>query len=192
MPEYNSEWTLFLDRDGVINKRLPGKYVREISEFEFHYKVPEAIAIFSQLFARIIVVTNQQGIGKQLMTEADLESVHKHMFREVENAGGQIEAVYFCPDLKTDANPCRKPSPVMGLWAQSDFPDINFKKAIMVGDSLCDMQFGKSLKMETVLVENNREEMEKIIDLEKANAAFKVDRKVSGLWELAEQLESEF
>lgn len=191
MPEYNSKWTLFLDRDGVINKRLPGKYVREIGEFEFLYKVPEAIAICSQIFARIIVVTNQQGIGKQLMTEAELEVVHQFMFEEIERAGGKVDAVYFCPDLKTDANPCRKPSPVMGLWAQSDFPEINFKKAIMVGDSLCDIQFGKSLKMETVLVETNREEMKNILDLEKADHNFRVDRKVSGLWELAKQIENE-
>lgn len=192
MPKYDSEWTLFLDRDGVINKRLPGKYVKTIDAFEFLNLVPEAIARCSRIFGRIIVITNQQGIGKQLMTETDLESVHKHMFEEVEIAGGQIEAVYFCPDLKTDANPCRKPSPIMGLWAQSDFPDINFKKAIMVGDSLCDIQFGKNLKMETVLVETNREEMKKILDLEKADPGFKVDRKVSGLWELAELLDSEF
>ncbi len=62
----------------------------------------------------------------------------------------------------------------------------------MVGDSLCDIQFGKTLKMETVLVENNSEEMKKILELEKADHQFRVDRKVSGLWELAEQIESEF
>ncbi len=122
MPEYNSEWTLFLDRDGVINKRLPGKYVRKIEEFEFLPLVPQAIARFSLIFGRIIVVTNQQGIGKQLMTEAELEVVHKFMFQEIEKSGGIVEAVYFCPDLKTDANPCRKPSPCHGTLGTIRFP----------------------------------------------------------------------
>ncbi len=189
MHNYNSEWTLFLDRDGVINKRLPGRYVGDISEFEFLFKVPEAIAMFSRIFGHIIVVTNQQGVGKKLMTEEQLGIVHQHMYEEVEMAGGQIDAVYFCPDLKTDANPCRKPSPIMALWAQRDFPTINFKKSIMVGDSLSDILFGKALKMETVLVETNRKEMKAVSEMEKNDRSFRVDLKVSGLWELAELIE---
>ncbi|KAA3622236.1 MAG: HAD-IIIA family hydrolase [Bacteroidetes bacterium] len=192
MLKYNEDWTLFLDRDGVINKRLPGRYVGDIEEFEFLFNVPNAIAKFSQIFGQIIVITNQQGVGKKLMTEEQLGAVHQHMYEKVEMAGGQIDAVYFCPDLKTDANPCRKPSPIMGLWAQRDFPKINFKKSIMVGDSLSDILFGKALKMETVLVETNREEMKAVLEMEKNERNFQVDRKVSGLWELAELIENEF
>lgn len=190
MLKYNSEWTLFLDRDGVINKRLPGRYVEDIEEFEFLHNVPEAIARFSLIFGRIIVVTNQQGIGKELMTETQLEAVHQHMYEGIEKAGGQVDAVYFCPDLKTDANPCRKPSPIMALWAQRDFPEINFRKSVMVGDSLSDMVFGHTLKMETVLVETNREEMAAVIEKEGSDRHFKVDRKVAGLWELADLIET--
>lgn len=75
-------WTLFLDRDGVINERLMGAYVRSIDEFKFLQEIPETIAQLSTIFGRVIVVTNQQGIGKGLMTERNLEEVHAYIDRK--------------------------------------------------------------------------------------------------------------
>jgi D-glycero-D-manno-heptose 1,7-bisphosphate phosphatase len=150
--------TLFLDRDGVINRRLPGRYVQEWSEFHFLPGVPETIARLCTHFDRVVVVTNQQGIGKGLMSAEDLHAVHPQMVAAVEKAGGRIDGIYFCPDLASSQDNCRKPAPAMGLWARRDFPEIDFERSVMVGDSLSDMVFGKELGMLTVLITSKEEE----------------------------------
>lgn len=148
----DKDWTLFLDRDGVINRRLPGQYVTSKQDFEFLPGVLDSLRYLSSRFATIVVVTNQQGIGKNLMTEEDLKAVHSYMIESIHKNGGRIDGVYFCPKLSTSAQNCRKPKIDMGLWAKRDFPKIKFQKAIMVGDSITDMDFGKRLEMTTVLV----------------------------------------
>lgn len=141
------EWTLFLDRDGVINRRIIDGYVTRPEEFEFLNNVPESIATLSGIFNRIIVVTNQQGIGKGLYTTEDLKQVHEKMLRGVENAGGKISAVYFAPQLAAENSPMRKPGIGMALKAREDFPEIDFSKSIMVGDSKSDMEFALAAGM---------------------------------------------
>jgi D-glycero-D-manno-heptose 1,7-bisphosphate phosphatase len=157
IPHFDKSWTLFLDRDGVINHRLPGAYVRNWEEFDFMEGVPNAIAAFSQIFGRIVVVTNQQGIGKGLMTAEQLVTLHDKMYRKIIDAGGRIDAVYFCPKLAIENPICRKPEAGMAYQAQRNFPEINFKKSVMVGDSLSDMGFGSKVGMWNVLVETNEE-----------------------------------
>ena len=150
-------WTLFLDRDGVINRRLPGAYVQEWSTFEFLPGVEGAIAQFTKCFDRIIVVTNQQGIGKGLMTLEDLQEIHDRMQAAIDHAGGRIDAVYACPDLAKNDPPRRKPNIGMALDAEADFPDIDFTRAVMVGDSASDLEFGRRLGMLLVLIEGKGE-----------------------------------
>jgi D-glycero-D-manno-heptose 1,7-bisphosphate phosphatase len=162
MTPFNDSWTLFLDRDGVINERLPGAYVREWSEFHFFPGNLEALSRLGQIFGRIIVVTNQQGIGKGLMTEEELERVHINMRAIIEAWGSHIDGIYHCPDLKTKPNNCRKPNPDMALQAKADFPEIDFEKSVMVGDSLSDLEFGNNLAMTTIWIENKTDELEKI------------------------------
>ncbi len=153
-------WTLFLDRDGVINKRLPGRYVRHWEEFEFCKGSLAAIVKLRKHFARIVVVTNQQGIGKKIMTEKMLEKVHRRLRKEVAAAGGNLDQIYHCPGLAKENPPCRKPNPGMGLQAQKDFPEINFAKSIIVGDSISDIEFGIGLGMMTVFITTKEEEQE--------------------------------
>lgn len=184
----NKEWTLFLDRDGVINKRLPGRYVSNPGEFEFLEQVPEAIAEFSKKFGRIVVVTNQQGIGKGLMTEQQLATVHDFMQEGLNKAGGHLDAVYHCPDLHIHNPPNRKPSPGMGYLAKEEFPEIDFDKSIIAGDSLSDMLFGVNLGMKTVLIKTNSEEVDKVAKLEAEDASIQINLKVDGLIELAQLL----
>jgi histidinol-phosphate phosphatase family protein len=148
----SKDWTLFIDRDGVINKRLVDDYVKSWDEFEFLDGVLDAIKKFSETFGKIVVVTNQQGIGRKLMKEDTLIDIHQKMTEEIATAGGRIDRVYFCPDLKDSGSFNRKPQIGMGLKARKDFPGINFKKSIIAGDSKSDMQFGKRLKMKTVLI----------------------------------------
>jgi histidinol-phosphate phosphatase family protein len=148
----DKRWTLFLDRDGVINRRIPGDYVKAPEALEILPGVPAAMNIFASTFGRIIIVTNQQGIGKGLMTFDDLEKVHKKMKTEIEAAGGRADAVFVAPMLAEENHIMRKPGVGMGLAARRQFPEISFRHSIMAGDSLSDMQFGKSLKMKTVLI----------------------------------------
>lgn len=148
----DKSWTLFLDRDGVVNKLLPNAYVRNLQEFEFNNGVLEAIKILSEKFGRICIVTNQQGIGKGLMTEQDLMQIHEYMLAEIKKAGGKIDAVYFAPGLDTPDNFLRKPNTGMAMQAKKDFPEIDFSKAVMVGDSELDMRFADNAGMKKFFI----------------------------------------
>lgn len=160
----SGDWALFLDRDGVINRRIIDDYVKKPEEFEFLPGVLDAIAAFSKHFKRIFVVTNQQGIGKGLMSEEDLALIHANMLAEIENTGGQIDEIYYCPDLRGTGSKHRKPEIGMALQAQKDFPEVDFSRSIMVGDSISDMQFGKTAGMLTVFVDPEQKVKSEFID----------------------------
>jgi histidinol-phosphate phosphatase family protein len=145
-------WSLFLDRDGVLNERFPGDYVKKPEDFKFITGVKQSLSIFAGIFNPVVVVTNQQGIGRGLMTNAQLDLIHNKMLDEVRESGGRIDAVFFSPDLKNTRSFSRKPAIGMGLKARKQFPNINFKKSIMVGDTYSDILFGHRLGMFTVLV----------------------------------------
>lgn len=146
---------LFLDRDGVINRRIEGDYVKTPAEFEFLPHVPEALAKLTGHFKHIFIVTNQQGIAKGRFTEEDLTQVHAHMCREIERTGGHIDKIYHCPD--SEGSPNRKPAIGMALQALADFPDITFGNSLMVGDSISDLQFGQAAGMTSVFLTNGTE-----------------------------------
>lgn len=159
MIKLSEGWTLFLDRDGVINNRIPDGYIASAEQFQFIDGVKEAIKLLSNSFERIIVVTNQQGIGKGLMTEKQLELIHNKMLEQINEAGGRIDLILFSPDLKGRNSFTRKPSVGMGLKARKIFPGIKFNKSIMVGDTPSDIIFGYRLGMKTALISNNVNEI---------------------------------
>ena len=159
LSKIDKSWTLFLDRDGVINHEKHLDYIHTWDEFSFYDGAREAIAVFAKIFSRLIVVTNQKGIGKGVTNREDLELIHKNMITEITKAGGRIDAVYFCPDLEDDSLN-RKPNPGMGLQAKMDFPEIGFGKAIMVGNTLSDMQFGRNLGVKTIFLPTTRPEVD--------------------------------
>lgn len=157
-------WTLFLDRDGVINLLYPNDYVKKWEEFYFLEGSLDALKKLSEVFKRILIVTNQQGVGKALMTKEDLQNIHDEMLKEVRKYGGRIHAIYAATDLvENDTKQMRKPQIGMALKAKKDFVEIDFAKCIMVGDSVSDMQFGKSAGMLTVFVGDPK----KVQELEK-------------------------
>lgn len=151
-PARGKGWTLFLDRDGVINTRLPGDYVRRPEDFHFLPGVPEAMGLLRQMFDRMVVVTNQQGIGKGLMSTDDLARVHRHMQTELERHGVTLDGIHHCPGLEADHPMGRKPLPGMAFQAMARYPDIVLERAVMVGDSGSDIEFGRRLGMWTVKV----------------------------------------
>lgn len=159
LSDIDPSWTLFLDRDGVINKRLPGDYVKHLSEFEFLPGVPSALQTLRPMFRRMILVTNQQGIGKGIMSISDLDMIHQHLADELGYLGVRFDAMLFCPDLASTPDNCRKPAPAMALEAQKQFPDIHFSKSLMVGDSCSDMEFGRNLGMRSIFIHHPGEKM---------------------------------
>ncbi len=164
--KFNTQgFSLFLDRDGVINRRIVDDYVKNISEFEFLPDVKQAIKLLSSYFEKIFVVTNQQGIGKGLMTEDDLLKVHSFMFDEINKSGGHINKIYYCPQRQEEGSINRKPNVGMAMQAKGDFPEIKFNNSVMVGDSASDMEFGRRLGMITVLVGDKEEVEDKLFDL---------------------------
>lgn len=150
--DIDDTWTLFLDRDGVINERIMSGYVRNVEEFKFLPNVPESIAELSKIFGNVFIVTNQQGIGKGLMTESNLSEIHTYMQTEVEKRGGKITKCYYAPGIASPNNQMRKPKPGMALLAQRQFKSVDFRKSVMVGDSDSDIVFGKNLGMKTVRI----------------------------------------
>lgn len=145
----DKSWTLFLDRDGVINDERIGAYVLNWEQFIFSKGVLEAFKLLSQKFGRIIIVSNQRGVGKALMTEDDLLEIHKEMQKEVESAGGHIDGIYYCTDV-SDTHQSRKPNPGMAVDAVRDFSEIDLAQSIMVGNKPSDMRFGRAAGMFTV------------------------------------------
>lgn len=176
----DKSWSLFLDRDGVINVRKLDAYVLKPDDFIFCEEAENSISRLSQLFGPVVVVTNQQGIGKGLMSEDDLQAIHTKMVSGIEAAGGRIDKIYYCPELKEAHSFFRKPAPGMALKAKKDFPVIQFKKSVMVGDTISDMRFGKQLKMLTVFIGDEKELISKNHKL--------IDYAFSGLKEFADFL----
>lgn len=151
----DDSWTLFLDRDGVINKRKMDGYIDHIQNFVFLPSVFSGLKRISKQFNRIFIVTNQQGVGKGWITKKTVEDIHLKMLRDFQKEGIAIDKIYVAYNLKGAENDRRKPHPIMGLEAKNDFPTVDFTKAIMVGDTETDLQFGKNLGMKVVWIKND-------------------------------------
>jgi D-glycero-D-manno-heptose 1,7-bisphosphate phosphatase len=158
MVKFDKTWTLFLDRDGVINNRIVDEYISEWDDFDFISGSIKAIEKLSGIFGRVVVVTNQAGIGKGLMTEKQLHEVHRNLLKTIDLLDGRIDKIYYCPDKPDSKSPNRKPETGMALQAKADFPEIDFAKSVMVGDSNSDMDFGKRLGMTCVFIEGKKED----------------------------------
>jgi len=155
--QIDKSWTLFLDRDGVINHEKHQDYVYKYDEFIFYDGVPEAMKQLCDLFGLVIITTNQRGVGRGLMTEADLKLIHDQMIVDIEKAGGRIDGIYYC--IANDANdPCRKPNPGMILLAKKEYPAIDLQKSLIVGNNMSDMEFGRNAGIHTVFVKTTNPE----------------------------------
>jgi len=156
----DTKWTLFLDRDGVINERNFDGYITHPNDFIFRDRVLETLPKLNALFGRIIIITNQQGVAKNIMTESNLEEVHRYMQEMILKAGGEIDKIYAATNFKGAENDRRKPGNSMALEAINDFPSIDLKKSIMVGDTDSDILFGKKNGMKTVLIRSKEKTIE--------------------------------
>ena len=145
---------LLLDRDGVINVLRPGDYVKNWDEFVFCEGALEALKLLNPLFRRIVIVTNQRGVGRRLMSLSDLESIHGKMLSEISSAGGRIDRIYCCTATNPD-DPRRKPNPGMAAEILADFPEVDFSRSLMVGDSESDLEFARRAGIPAVILEES-------------------------------------
>lgn len=136
---------LLLDRDGVLNELLPGDYVKNWNEFKFRTGVLEGLSKLANAFTYIFIITNQQGIGKHLMSEEDLIQIHNKMLNEIRNSGGRIDHIAYCPHLASENCTCRKPKTGMVEMLFNKFPKAKSSRVYLLGDSASDFELGQSL-----------------------------------------------
>ncbi len=151
LQDITNEWTLFLDRDGVINIEKKNGYVCSHAEFTFYPNTLAALANLRKYFGKILIATNQRVVGKKIITEDTLQDIHARMITQISNTGGRIDAIYYATACEDD-NFYRKPQIGMALKAQEEYPEIQPSKSIMIGNSMSDMEFGKNAGMHTVFV----------------------------------------
>ena len=150
----NRSLTVFVDRDGVLNRKPPeGDYVKHPDELQMLPGAAAAIARLNTAGIRVILVTNQRGIGRGLMTEEDYHAVHDRLCRYLSADGAHLDAEYHCPDTD-DSSPCRKPHTGLFVAAIHDFPGIDPADSWVVGDSSADMDAGCQLGCRTIMVGN--------------------------------------
>ncbi len=143
---------VFLDRDGVINRKAPeGAYIESPDELELIAVSAEAIARLTKAGLFVVVVTNQRGVARGLMSAADLDAVHRKMADELAVEGASIDAIYACLHEKTAHCECRKPRPGMLLEAAQDH-SIDLGRSWMIGDRESDMLAGKRAGCRTIRV----------------------------------------
>lgn len=141
-PTANQRKAIFFDRDGVINRRIYGGYVKTWAEFELLEEVAQTIKAIKEMGYLAIVITNQQGVGKGLMTEEDLIGLHGRMqdhLHELESV--RFDDIYYSTEMKEGATR-RKPSPAMLLEAAEKW-DIDLEKSWIIGDSPSDVEAGR-------------------------------------------------
>ena len=142
---------VFVDRDGVINRRLPGDYVRTWSQFRFLPGARAGLRLLREAGYLLVVITNQRGIGRGLMSEADLAEVHRRMQVELLRAGAGLDAIFHCPHDRAEGCGCRKPKPGMLEQGLERF-HIDVARSWIVGDSLSDLKAGRAVGVRGILV----------------------------------------
>jgi D-glycero-D-manno-heptose 1,7-bisphosphate phosphatase len=143
---------VFFDRDGIVNVLLDNAYVRNINEFEFIPEFFDFYKIAKKLGFLTIIITNQQGIGKGIMTDEGLKIVHEFMQNEMLRlTGSKFDDIFSCGELHSANSYRRKPNPGMFLEAIEKW-DIEVTKSIMIGDSERDAESNGKVGIKSILI----------------------------------------
>ena len=147
---------VFLDRDGTINEDVG--YPRRYSQIKIYPESFRAVNRFNQAGLMAIVITNQSGIGRGLLTEEALADIHKKMLASFAKKKAHIDAFYYCPHYELSSVSryrnlcsCRKPNPGLALRAAGEF-DLDLPHSYMIGDKVEDILFGRNIQATPVLV----------------------------------------
>lgn len=166
---------VFLDRDGVINEVKTERvtFVNRPDQFYFLEGVLEAIKLLTDSDFEIFVVTNQGGVGLGYLSHEQLQSIHEHMLKEIEKAGGFIQEVSCCTHKPHEGCECRKPEAGMLLDLANKY-DIDISRSYMVGDREVDIEAGRKAGCTTILLADSTSHL------------YKADNMFSNLMEAAE------
>lgn len=144
---------LFLDRDGVINKKRED-YVKNIEEFEFLPNIFDALKKLNNLGITIIIITNQSIVNRKIISENQLNEIHDFMQKKMKERSCSITKIYFCPHRPDEKCSCRKPDTGMIEQAVKDF-NINLKNSLLIGDSESDIEAANRMKISSIKLETN-------------------------------------
>jgi D-glycero-D-manno-heptose 1,7-bisphosphate phosphatase len=143
---------VFLDRDGIINRKPPeGEYIFDWSRFQLLPGVETAIAKLNHSNRRVIVVTNQRGIALGLYSGIQVEALHAHLQQQLAERGAHIDAFYYCPHDNNQCD-CRKPKPGLLQQAFRDFPDAAPSNSLLIGDSVSDIECARNLAIPAIFI----------------------------------------
>lgn len=153
---------MFLDRDGVISEELSdGNYIAEWSQFRFIPGALEAIRLLTENLFDLMIVSNQAGVGRGLMTHEQLEKVTSRMLKEIGKNGGRIAGVYYCVHSPDSRCLCRKPGVALFERAAQERP-IQWEESFVVGDAQRDIEAGRRLNCRTILVLSGKTQKEEV------------------------------
>ena len=141
---------IFLDRDGVINRRIVGGYVCHWTQFKFLPGIRGALSKLSRLDLPLIVVSNQAGVAKGLVSPDSLREITERFVAELAREGSRIDAVYYCPHGQFDDCRCRKPRPGLLEQAAEDW-QLDLTASILIGDSISDLQAAAATQCPAIL-----------------------------------------
>ena len=144
---------LFLDRDGVINKKRED-YVKNINEFKFLPNILDALKKINNLGISIIIITNQSIVNRKIISENQLKEIHEYMLKTIEKNSCKITKIYYCPHHPDEKCNCRKPNTGMIEQAVKDFK-IDLSNALLIGDSNSDIQAANKMKMKSIKIETD-------------------------------------
>mgnify|MGYP006150147909 CR=1 FL=1 len=156
---------VFLDRDGVINK-LRKDYVKNLSEFEIILNVGKNLAKLSKNGFKIIVITNQSAINRNLLTTEELKKIHEFMINELHKDGCVINRIYYCPHRPDENCDCRKPKIALFKKALVEFFPSDLKNSWMIGDSQTDLEAANSCGIKGIKINSDQDiqiEIDKIL-----------------------------
>ena len=157
MKPLNGQKVIFLDRDGIINKKAnEHDYIKSWDQFVFIEGIAEAIKTFNENGFKVVVVTNQRGIALGMMNAEDVELIHNKMITDLEKKKAMIYRVIYCPHENAQCQ-CRKPEIGMFLKAEEEFL-IDRENSFMIGDSDSDMQAGRKYGVKSIFVGNGQSE----------------------------------
>jgi D-glycero-D-manno-heptose 1,7-bisphosphate phosphatase len=147
-----------IDRDGVINEHRPGRYVNDWPDFSFLPGTLDAFRALASTPDPVIVVTNQSGVGRGVMSASALEDIHERMVGAVTSSGGRIDAVIHCPHPPAISCACRKPEPGMFFSLASRF-GVSLAQSVFIGDTVTDLKAGATAGCRTILVRTGEGEL---------------------------------
>jgi len=155
---------IFLDRDGVISIFTPHDFIKKWEEFEFIPEAIEGLKILTDSGYKIVIISNQSGVGKGIFLQKDLDKITENMKKILNEKGTGIYKVYYCTHREDENCNCRKPQTGLFLKAKEEIGDIDFSKTFFIGDSKRDVIAGKRVGTKTILVLSGQTKNKKEVD----------------------------